>query len=350
MKKLKLPSITTLLLLSTLLIIIVPLFFWVTPSVKWYNNFLSPSNNVMNLSDSQNGTVERWFIRDGFKTNTVLSSIMLPQVLDWWPWKNGIPSIDIPKFISQSDAEKTMRYLSEWKEGIVLTWKNEARFYPFDVLVWHEIVNDFIDNTPIAVTFCPLCGSSIVFDRRVEWEILEFWVSGKLYESNMLMYDRKTESFWSQSLGRAVIGDYLGSQLEYIWFQKMTYWEFKIQYPEGFVLSDRTWYRRNYGSIPYGDYDTNFATYFPVSFEDTLFHIKEIFYIIPYDGKSYAFNFWDIRDQKQASLKDIELRFVDGRLSAKHASWTELAWYFEMWFSWRTHNSDSRLYWSAKSQ
>ncbi len=293
---------------------------------------------------------EQKFLRDTLQTNTALSSIDLALVLDGWPGKDGIPSIDNPKFLDISQAQKSMRYLSDSKEGIVIEWQWEARFYPFDILVWHEIVNDIIDEIPVAITFCPLCWSSIVFERKLDGEIIEFWVSGKLYESNMLMYDKTTETLWSQSLWEALVGNLLGKKLTHYPFQLMDFWDFRNTYPQGVVLSDKTWFWRRYGSVPYGDYDTSFATYFPVSFEDTLFHIKEIFYIVPYAWESYAFHFRDIKNTWSAYIWDVILTHKNGKTVAQDRSGNMLPWYFEMWFSWRTHNKNSQNYWSIKDQ
>jgi hypothetical protein len=120
----------------------------------------------------------------------------LTLIYDGGPGKDGIPTISDPQFLSL-DAAKTKP--SEW--GVLVSIKDKHRFYPYNILVWHEIVNDSMAGKEYAVTFCPLCGSAIVFDRKVGGEILHFGISGKLYESNLLMYDDKTESLWSQAMG-----------------------------------------------------------------------------------------------------------------------------------------------------
>src|SRR3989344_4868604 len=144
----------------------------------------------------------------GLNTDTGKSSIDQSKIVSGGPGKDGIPAISNPKFVDIGDEE-----LSDSTSGILINLNKQTRFYPFNILVWHEIVNDSIEGSYIAVTFCPLCGSAIVFDRRVGDEILEFGVSGLLYESNLLMYDKKTESLWSQVLGEAVVGSYTGTKL-----------------------------------------------------------------------------------------------------------------------------------------
>jgi hypothetical protein len=122
-------------------------------------------------------------------------------------------------------------------------------------LIWHEIANDEIAGVPIAITFCPLCNSSIVFDRRVDGEILEFGVSGVLRNSDMVMYDRQTESWWQQFTGEGIVGVYTGTVLDIIPSQVIGFGQFAERYPDGLVMSRDTGYARSYGINPYTDYD-----------------------------------------------------------------------------------------------
>ena len=249
---------------------------------------VSKSESIINELKSQG--IDQAFLSSWLATNTGITSIDKSLVFGWGPAKDGIPAINDPKFLTISEAKEELSFLWENDYGITVTIDWEIKYYPYGILVWHEIVNDEIAWEKIAVTFCPLCGSAIVFDRNTDERELQFWVSGKLYESNMLMYDTGTESLWSQSLWEAVVGDKTGQKLEIIDAELMTFSELQSNYPNAKVLSDNTWHVRNYGFIPYGDYDTSDDLYFSVQNEDVSFNKKEIFYIVPIWNDSVAFH------------------------------------------------------------
>jgi hypothetical protein len=188
----------------------------------------------------------------GFDTNLEKRSIDLNELIDGGPGKDGIPSIDDPQFVSQEAA-------SEWLRGrepvISLEINGEARAYPIQILMWHEIANDEVGGVPVSVTFCPLCYSAIVFDRRHDGDVLEFGVSGLLRHSDMIMYDRKTESLWQQFSGEALVGDYTGDFLKIVPSQLISFDQFREAYPDAPVMSRETGHRRNYGENPYAGYD-----------------------------------------------------------------------------------------------
>ena len=188
----------------------------------------------------------------GFNTNIEKRSIDLSELIDGGPGKDGIPSIDEPKFVTQEEA-------SEWLRGrepvISLDVNGDAKAYPIQILMWHEIVNDDIGGVPVSVTFCPLCYSAIVFDRRHDGDTLEFGVSGLLRHSDMIMYDRQTESLWQQFSGEALVGGYTGDRLTILPSQLISFDQFREAYPGDPVLSRNTGHRRNYGENPYAGYD-----------------------------------------------------------------------------------------------
>lgn len=188
----------------------------------------------------------------GFDTNLEKRSIDLSELLDGGPGKDGIPSIDNPSFVSIDDASG---WLNDREPVISLEVNGEVRAYPIQVLMWHEIVNDELGGVPVVVTFCPLCYSAIVFDRRIDGEEHEFGVSGLLRHSDMIMYDRETESLWQQFSGEALVGDYTGEYLEIIPSQLISFAQFKNAHSEAEVLSRNTGYHRNYGENPYAGYD-----------------------------------------------------------------------------------------------
>ncbi len=152
------------------------------------------------------------------------------------PGRDGIPSIDAPRFVSVSEAD----YMQDEDLVLSVTRGGETRVYPFRILVWHEIVNDRIGDEAFMVTYCPLCETAMVFDRTVDRKLLEFGVSGLLYQSDVLMYDRETESLWSQLGMEAVSGPMRGRTLTWLPAQQMTWARWKTEYPEGRVLSMQT--------------------------------------------------------------------------------------------------------------
>ena len=180
------------------------------------------------------------------------SSVDHKEIMSGGPPKDGIPAIDQPKFIDPSEA-------SEWLQNkepvIAIKIGNEARAYPLQILMWHEIVNDIIGDKAVSVTFCPLCNASIVFDRDLDGVRYDFGTTGRLRLSDMVMYDRQTESWWQQFTGQAIIGDLNGDKLKIIPSNIVAFESFKKQYPKGLVLSRETGHRRNYGRNPYAGYD-----------------------------------------------------------------------------------------------
>lgn len=293
-----------------------------------------------------NSEPEQYF--SDLKTDTSKRSIELTSILDWGPWKDWIPAINSPKFLSITDAESLpfIDWESLWAS--VKIWE-DAKFYPFAILTWHEIVNDKLGGKDIAVTFCPLCWSSIVFDREVNWKVLDFWVSGKLYESNLLMYDSKTESLWSQSLWKSLVWDFLWTKLTIISSNIMSFDQFKDKSPEGTVLSDDTGFSRDYEYEPYQGYNESDTLYFPVSNEeDARLPKKEIMYIVNDGDISLAFHFNNLMEKKMATLSvdwaDYSALYEDGEVMVTKFE-DALPWYFEMWFSWVNHNQGSKNVW-----
>lgn len=163
------------------------------------------------------------------------------------PPKDGIPSIDRPRFQSAQDADA---WLEDSDQVIGLYHKGEARAYPQNILVWHELVNDQVQGENIAVSYCPLTGTALGFKRGEN----EFGVSGRLVNSNLIMYDRDTDSYWPQILGTAVKGPQKGNSLVQIPLIWTSWGEWKRRYPDTDVLSRRTGYGRNYRHDPYGSY------------------------------------------------------------------------------------------------
>ncbi|GLQ34263.1 hypothetical protein GCM10007939_05460 [Amylibacter marinus] len=186
------------------------------------------------------------------------SKIELSEVFDGGPGKDGIPAIDNPtmKAVSKETALEGAEPVM-----VVEIAGQAARAYPIRYLMWHEIVNDTVAGTPIAVTFCPLCNSGIVFDRRLNGETLTLGVSGLLRNSDMIMFDRQSETWWQQFNGEALVGDHLGQTLTKIPAWMESWAAFKDRNPEGLVQAKPN-FGRNYGANPYRGYDSgSFSLY-----------------------------------------------------------------------------------------
>lgn len=192
------------------------------------------------------------FSTSEWRTNFKKHSVPFRDILSGGPPKDGIPAIDHPKFISPGEAKA---WLKDNEPVILFEHQNDARAYPLQILMWHEIVNDTVGGQPVVVTFCPLCNSSIVFDRVVAGEPTTFGTTGKLHYSDLVMYDRTTESWWQQLTGEGIVGDRTGYQLTFLHSQVIAFSDFKARYPEGQVLSRATGFARNYGVNPYVGYD-----------------------------------------------------------------------------------------------
>ncbi|MEO0497538.1 MAG: DUF3179 domain-containing protein [Pseudomonadota bacterium] len=189
--------------------------------------------------------------QQGWKTNFDLISVDEQEILSGGPPKDGIPSIDDPLFIPIESA----RTYDDLEPVIGLTINGDARAYPLSVLTWHEIVNDVVGGVPVAVTYCPLCNAAIVFERTLDGEPVEFGTTGKLRRSDLIMYDRKTESWWQQFSGEAIIGDLLGQKLKVVPSRLESWGKFKERLPEGKVLVPNNPEFRAYGNNPYIAYD-----------------------------------------------------------------------------------------------
>ncbi|MGI9373007.1 MAG: DUF3179 domain-containing protein [Hyphomicrobiales bacterium] len=198
-------------------------------------------------------TPERWMSEGWRNTDFEKSSIDFSEILSGGPPRDGIPSIDAPKFIPLSDEKS----LTDMEPVIGLEINGDARAYPLRILTWHEIVNDEVGGTPVAVTYCPLCNSSIVFERKVDNKLLDFGTTGKLRNSDMVMYDRQTESWWQQFIGTGIVGEMNGVELKSVPSRLESFANFKKRYPEGKVLVPNNPGFRDYGRNPYFNYDSS---------------------------------------------------------------------------------------------
>lgn len=285
-------------------------------------------------------------------TDGVKHSIPLNEILSGGPPKDGIPPIDNPKFVSVAEASK---WLNDDEPGVAFSKGSVSRFYPYQIIVWHEIVNDTVGGERVLVSYCPLCLTGFVFDPLVKGERVEFGTSGKLWKSNLVMYDRKTESLWSQVLGEAIVGEMTGTKLKLLESDQVRFGEWKKKFPNGQILSRDTGAIRFYGSSPYGDYFsvTNLSLSLARPTDTRLPNDAFVFGIV-INGKAKAY-FVDaikakgeIEDQFQGVTlllrheKDLDVvrvfkKMPDGKLERFNP-------FSSFWFSWSAAHPGTELY------
>ncbi|HMO78216.1 MAG TPA: DUF3179 domain-containing (seleno)protein [Candidatus Paceibacterota bacterium] len=258
----------------------------------------------------------------------------LEQALSGVPGKGVIPAIDAPTFISLRDFNRP-----DSVQAIVLIGKNETKVYPYNILTWHEIVNDEIDGTPVAITFCPLCGSAIVFNRTLpSGAVTTLGVSGSLLESNMIMYDRATENLWQQSTGATLAGSFHPATLRLEPFQLLTMGEVKKNYPNALVLSEDTGHRRDYARNPYAGYEDDTRFVFEPSGIDSTFPPKTIMVVFKDNESTFTAPWLALREASGVSVNEAGKTYTlttseIGELTITDNENTTYPFYFEMWFS-----------------
>ncbi len=192
------------------------------------------------------------FAQDGWRTDFSRHVVPLSEIVSGGPPKDGIPALDRPRFVTVRAAG---RKLSDREPVILLEHSGTVRIYPIRILLWHEIVNDRVGDLPVAVTYCPLCNTALVLDRRHKGRVLDFGTTGRLRHSDMVMYDRQTESWWQQATGEGLVGTYAGDTLRLVPSAMVSWATAKRAHPSAEVLSDETGFDRPYGTTPYAGYD-----------------------------------------------------------------------------------------------
>ena len=185
------------------------------------------------------------------KTDESKRLVPLDEIISGGPPPDGIPAIDRPAFIVAEQAT----WLAAQEPVLALEIGGDARAYPLQILMWHEIVNDTVGGKPVVVTYCPLCNSGLVYERVVDGATLDFGTSGKLYKSDLVMYDRQSHSLWAQMEGRAIVGQRAGARLTLVPANTIAFDDWRTAHPRGKVLSRETGHQRDYGANPYRSYD-----------------------------------------------------------------------------------------------
>ena len=256
------------------------------------------------------------FPQGGWDTNFDQRIVEWSEVMSGGPPKDGIPPIDSPTFEQVSTASER---LSERDPVIVFEHEGDARAYPLSILIWHEIVNDEVGGKPVSITFCPLCNASIVFDREFDGQILDFGTTGMLRNSDLIMYDRQTETWWQQFTGGGIVGEYAGRQLTFLASQVLSFADFAEEYPEGKVLAIPTEFQRNYGRNPYVGYDGSQPFLFRGTIDERLEAIVRVVGL-EQDGEAMAYAFADV-----AASGVVNDQFADTEIVIFHKAGTASA-------------------------
>jgi len=263
------------------------------------------------------------------------------------PPRDGIPSIDDPIFITPEKAD----FLKENDRVLGVRFNGISKAYAIRILNHHELVNDNFNQHPVIVSFCPLCGTGMAFDASNGGKELKFGVSGLLYNSDLLMYDRQSDSLWSQIEGRAISGPAKGQRLERLVVEHTSWKNWRERHPTTLVLSDETGYRRNYLNSPYPAYSTSKALYFPVSHSDKRFHPKEVVVGVEINGKFKAYPFVELA-KGTGVLEDLfqgEKLTIEYNSEARSARVTNenkalLPSLTAFWFAWIAFHPESKVY------
>jgi hypothetical protein len=232
------------------------------------------------LPECESSTSPAW------RTNLEKYTVSPSEFVSGGPGKDGIPAILNPKFVT---VEAANDFLSDDEMVLGLVHEEVPKAYPIQIMVWHEIVNDVVAGDPLLITWCPLCGTGIAFDRIIDGQAYCFGVSGLLYNSDLVMYDHQTESWWPQVLGTALVGDMVGTKLKFVSITIASWGDWKNLHPDTQVLSRDTGFSRPYGANPYPGYEQSESIWFPVSNTDERLFAKDIVTGLRIDGSSKAY-------------------------------------------------------------
>ena len=239
------------------------------------------------------------------------------------PPPDGIPPIDEPKYLPAGEVD----FVSDDEAVIFVEVDGDARAFPIQVMIWHEIVNDTIGDVPVTVTYCPLCNSALAYDRRLGDRTLDFGTSGELYQSALVMYDRQTGSLWAHFTGQGLVGHYAGAQLDFIPAQTLSFAQFTEAHPDGLVLTTDTGFDRSYGTNPYQGYDFEgsdpIGSFFNGEIDRTLLPKARIVGIND-DGGNVAVRFEDLAENPVIPVteggRNLVVFHQDGLASALQAN------------------------------
>ncbi|MEX0696324.1 MAG: DUF3179 domain-containing protein [Dongiaceae bacterium] len=235
-------------------------------------------------------------------------SVPFDEIISGGPPKDGIPSIDRPQFVPVAEAAG----IAEREPVIRFAVGDDVRAYPLAVLIWHEIVNDTVGGVPVAVTYCPLCNSAVVFDRRLDGRVLEFGTTGKLRHSDLVMYDRQTQSWWQQFVGEAIVGAMTGQRLTMLPARIEPFGRFRETAPNGKLLVPGDPRLRSYGVNPYAGYDSAAWPFLlRAGYEDAL---PPLAYVVAVGDEAWPLSLLQERGRVEAG--DLVIAWEPGMASA----------------------------------
>lgn len=293
-------------------------------------------------------------VKNGFDLKG--SSIKPQEIHRGGPPRDGIPALDHPRFTPAEAAG----WLRPDDRVLGLAHGGVAKAYPIRIMDWHEVVNDEIAGKAVAVTYCPLCGSGVAFDAEIDGRVRSFGVSGLLYNSDVLLYDRGTESLWSQLEMEAVSGPMKGTEMEILPLRHTTWEAWREEHPRTLVLSRNTGHRRNYDATPYHGYEKSPRLYFPVDHRDRRFHPKTQVLGVELEGTSKAYPLSELDealDGKAGTVIDtvgerrVEVRYDPKSGSAAvyeategEAAGPEIAGVTAFWFAWAAFHPETEVF------
>ena len=275
------------------------------------------------------------------------SLIPADEIHSGGPPRDGIPSIDNPRFekgFAARNVRPDDRVLGLAHRGI-------ARAYPIDIMNWHEIVNDRYGDEPVVVTYCPLCGSGMAFSANVSGMETDFGVSGLLYNSDVLLYDRQTESLWSQMMSQAISGPMKGTRLTMLPLVHTTWSEWRAEHPDTHVLSRENESGRDYDRDPYAGYEDSSGIWFPVAKKDPRYHPKEPVLGLEIEGRFKAYPFAELSRTKgevgdRFADREFVVRYSPDSRSARiiGKDGRELPTVQSYWFAWYAFHPETEVY------
>jgi hypothetical protein len=275
------------------------------------------------------------------------------HILSGGPGKDGIPAIDNPHFVSADKAG----FLKPDSLVLGMTYKGLVKAYPINILNWHEIVNDQFNGEPVVITFCPLCGSGMAFSANIDGKAHTFGVSGLLYNSDVLMYDRQTESLWSQLMSKAISGTNKGRPLTSLLVLHTTWEDWRTRNPKTLVLSTDTGFNRDYRYSPYQHYLDDPQIMFPVTAVSRRYHPKEAVLGLDIDGHFKVYPFVELEQSADTFSDKVGETVVTIRYDSKHRTASafdqqgrQLPGVRTFWFAWYAFHPETEVYRAPKAQ
>ncbi|NNF97113.1 MAG: DUF3179 domain-containing protein [Halobacteria archaeon] len=279
-----------------------------------------------------------------------LTDTLIPagQIYHGGPPKDGIPAIDKPKFLTVRQAG----FLKPEDRVLGVTYSGISKAYPVRILNYHEIVNDKFQGKAIVITYCPLCGTGMAFHADISGRARSFGVSGLLYNSDMLLYDRESESLWSQLMKQAISGPLKGEKLQQISLAHTTWRDWKKRHPQTQVLSTRTGYSRDYSRTPYPGYSTSDVIMFPVNFQAAQYHPKEQVLGIEIGTSFKAYPFSEMAKLDSSVFNDmiagrkLQVQFDPVNRTGKilDENRNEIPTVISFWFAWVAFHPESEVF------